>query len=175
MLITITNEHANVFLKQPRLDELDYVAWLWADERTMKSVGGPVVFSEDRQQDWYKRIVHPGDGRNFYCLIYTNDNEKVGEVSFHQFDETDKTAQFNVKVAYDHRGNGYGREAVLLLLDYFFHMFGGEKIQDQVAVNNIDAQKLLNQCGFDVISTDPEAVLYEITKDRFEEKYGEGS
>jgi RimJ/RimL family protein N-acetyltransferase len=172
-LITITHEHSNIFLKQPKFDELDYVAWLWSDEETMASVGGIFDFPENKRSDWYRQMVVPGDGRNFYCLIYTNENEKIGEVSFHQYDDIEKSAHFNVKIAYEHRGQGYARQAVLLLLDYYFHMYGGETMLDDVAKSNDAAKQLLIKCGFEEISSNEGVTLFSITKDRFDELFSE--
>lgn len=71
-----------IYLKSPDFNELDEVAKLWSDEATMKEVGGTVVFKKERYQDWYQRMINPGDGKNHYCLIYNNQNKVVGEVSF---------------------------------------------------------------------------------------------
>ena len=172
-MITITHEHSNIFLKQPKMDELDYVAWLWSDENTMESVGGPRILTVEQRADWYKRMVIPGDGQNFYCLIYTNENEKVGEVSFHQFNEAAGTAHLNVKIAGQHRGKGYGRQAVLLILDYYFNMFGGRRMLDNVNIENDAAQILLEKCGFEKLEENNEAILFSLSKDRFDMLYSE--
>ena len=172
-MITITHEHSEIFLMQPKFEELDYVARLWSDEKTMEEVGGPVPFPEEKRTDWYRRMVQPGDGHNFYCLIYTNENEKVGEVSFHQYDEAKRTAYLNVKIAHEHRGHDYGMHAVLLLLDFYFNMFGGEQMLDDVFAKNSGAQHLLAKCGFEIVSEDNDTLRMSISKERFDMLYSD--
>jgi hypothetical protein len=79
-----------VCLRQPDFNELDYVAKLWSDDETMRDVGGVISFPLERREAWYKRMVNPTDGKNFYCLIYTLDDIPVGEVSFHRFNEREE-------------------------------------------------------------------------------------
>ncbi|MGV3489543.1 MAG: GNAT family N-acetyltransferase [Tuberibacillus sp.] len=172
-MITITHEHVDIFLKQPTFEELDYVAWLWSDEKTMEPVGGVIPFPEEKRADWYRGMVQPGDGRNFYCLIYTSENEKVGEVSFHQFDETQKTAHLNVKIAHAHRGHHYGKKAVLLLLDFYFNMFGGEVMLDDVVNTHSGAKHVLTECGFEELAAENDIIQMSISKERFDMLYSD--
>jgi RimJ/RimL family protein N-acetyltransferase len=154
-------------IRQPSFEELKFVAALWADFDTMKEVGGPIVFERERWEAWYERMVEPGDGRNFYCLIFNKSNKPVGEVSFHRYDRASGTAELNVKVMYKHRGKGYGKEAVMLLLDYYFNEFGGEVITDAIDINNIGGQKVLLNLGFDHVLSDEKAFLVKMTKEKY--------
>ena len=46
-----------VQIKSPRFEELGYVKKLWADEETMRDVGGIIEFVPERHQSWYERMV----------------------------------------------------------------------------------------------------------------------
>jgi 8-oxo-dGTP pyrophosphatase MutT (NUDIX family)/RimJ/RimL family protein N-acetyltransferase len=154
-----------VYIKKPDFEELNYVEELWADEETMVEVGGCIAFPMERRNDWYKRMVDPTDSRNFYCLIYTNDNVPVGEVSFHRFDEVDKKADFNIKIQNKYRGKGYAKEAMHLLLSYYFYDYGGQVIYDNVA--NEKGQKSLENFGFEMVSRTDNEILFCLTRDKF--------
>lgn len=154
-----------VYIKQPNFDELDYVAKLWLDEETMVDVGGVVAFPAEKRETWYRRMVNPTDGKNFYCLIYTLDGIPVGEVSFHRFDEEEKKADFNIKIQSKYRGKGYGKEAIGLILSYYFYDFGGQVIYDDVI--NEKGQRALNSFGFEIVSKTDNEVLYKMTKEGF--------
>jgi RimJ/RimL family protein N-acetyltransferase len=154
-----------VYIKQPDFKELDYVAELWWDEETMRDVGGVIPFPLERREAWYRKMVNPTDGKNFYCLIYNFDDIPVGEVSFHRFDEREGKADFNIKVYNKYRGKGYGKEAIQLLLGYYFYNFGGQVIYDNVG--NVNGQKTLQSFGFEVVSEADNEVLFKMTKDRF--------
>jgi 8-oxo-dGTP pyrophosphatase MutT (NUDIX family)/RimJ/RimL family protein N-acetyltransferase len=154
-----------VYIKQPDFQELDYTAELWSDEETMRDVGGVIPFPLERRETWYRKMVNPTDGKNFYCLIYTLDDVPVGEVSFHRFDDKEGKADFNIKVQSMYRGKGYAKEAIQLLLGYYFYNFGGQVIYDNVA--NANGQKVLHNFGFEVVSKTGSEVLFIMTKERF--------
>lgn len=154
-----------IYLKSPDFNELDEVAKLWSDEATMKEVGGAVVFKKERYQDWYQRMINPGDGKNHYCLIYNNQNKVVGEVSFHRFDKICKMADFNIKIYDHHRGKGYAKEAMTLMMDYYFNEFGGDVLRDEVS--NEKGQCTLSNFGFEMIMKTEQGLLFEMTKTRF--------
>lgn len=157
-----------VYIKQPEWKELGFVEWLWADKDTMKDVGGTVEFNESRRVGWYQRMVQPTDGTNFYCLIYTYEDLPVGEVSFHRFDKENRLAELNIKIAYKYRKKGYAKEAIHLLLDYFFYDIGGEVMADRVAIKNTAGQKLLINYGFNLIHiSNPDVVLFQLKKEEF--------
>ncbi|WP_051931602.1 GNAT family N-acetyltransferase [Clostridium sp. KNHs214] len=156
-----------IYIKKPQFYELTYVKKLWANEETMKDVGGALDFSKEKWDSWYKKMVEPGDGRNFYCLIYNNEHQSVGEVSFHRYDEINKTAEFNIKIESKYRGRGYANEAMKLMLKYYFYEFGGEVMLDEVI--NVNGQQALKKFGFEVISSAEESISFRMTKERFEE------
>lgn len=159
-----------VYIKKPEFNELDYVSSLWADEKTMADVGGSIVFSDSRKPGWYKKMVDPTDGENFYCLIYDYEDNPVGEVSFHRYDEKTKTADFNVKIQYKYRSRGYGKDAIKLMLDYYFYDFGGEVMLDDVI--NINGQQALLKFGFEVVSKTEECIYFKMTKEHYDNIMG---
>jgi 8-oxo-dGTP pyrophosphatase MutT (NUDIX family)/RimJ/RimL family protein N-acetyltransferase len=154
-----------VYIKQPDLSEIEYVSELWNDKETMRDVGGVVPFPEDKREAWFERMVYPTDGKNFYCLIYTLDNVPVGEVSFHRFDNEAGTADFNIKIQNKFRGKGYAREAIQMLLGFYFYDFNGQVIFDNVA--NEKGQKALEKFGFEIVSVNSNEALFKLTKERF--------
>ncbi|WP_427339829.1 GNAT family N-acetyltransferase [Caloranaerobacter sp. DY30410] len=159
-----------IYIKQPEFDELDYVSELWSDENTMKDVGGVVSFPKERRKDWYKKMVKPTDGKNFYCLIYNFENQPVGEVSFHRYDDDSKTAEFNIKIQSKFRGRGYAKEAMKLMLEYYFYEFNGQVMLDNVT--SISGQQALNNFGFETVLKTDNSILFKMTKERFKNIYG---
>ena len=154
-----------VYIQPPLYEEMTEVAKLWADTKTMKEVGGAIVFSEERWNDWYQRMVEPTDGRNQYCLVYNQAHEVVGEVSFHRFNQILKIADFNIKIYDHHRGKGYAKEATRLMMDYYFNEFGGEILRDEVI--NEKGQQALAKFGFEMMMATEQGLVFEMTKTRF--------
>lgn len=154
-----------VHIKKPTFEELEYTKKLWSDYDTMKDIGGVFELNERRKQTFYKKMVNPTDGKNFYCIVYTNDGKPVGEASFHGYDSANKIARLNIKIQNCYRGNGYGTEAARLLLEYYFYEFSGDIIIDN-KVTTKEAEITLKKLGFKSSMQS----CYRITKDEFTKK-----
>ena len=155
----------NVYIKQPCLEELSFVKKLWGNINNMNNVGKIYDFPKEKWQMFYKTMVYPTDKKNFYCLIYNYENETVGEVSFHGYNSLTKVARINVKIDYKYRRRGYAKEALKLLLEYYFWDFGGETIIDYV--NDEASSNLLNDLGFEAINKFKDKITYKIEKNNF--------
>lgn len=155
----------NVYIKQPNFEELSFVSKLWGDEETMAEIGGTYIFPEEKWGMFYKKMVQPTDGKNFYCLIYTVGDKAIGEVSFHGYDSATKAARINVKIHHGYRNKGYGEESVRLLLEYYFLEFKGETIIDTIKTES--AKKFFNKIGFESIGEFRNQITYKLTKNEF--------
>ncbi|AOR23043.1 GNAT family N-acetyltransferase [Clostridium taeniosporum] len=154
-----------VYIKQPEYKELAFIAKLWNDEETMKDIGGVYKFTENKWESFYKKMVSPTDGRNFYCLIYTAKDEPIGEVSFHGYDPITKIARSNIKIYYRYRNMGYGKEAMRLMLEYYFIDFEGKMILDKVS--NENSKGFANKLGFKKSGTYQNETTFKLTKKDF--------
>lgn len=139
----------DVELRVPMTGDLPFIQWLWSDPETMKAVGGPFYMSDDQAQRWFAAMIDPGQPTECYRLLFNNENEPVGEISFHRLDPTTMTAELNIKIASAHRGKGYAKKALLQFLDYFFNQRGGRVMLDDVALDNREGQTLLLRFGFE--------------------------
>lgn len=155
----------NVYIKQPEYKDLSFVSKLWSDEETMKDVGGVFHFPESKWEMFYKKMVYPTDGKNFYCLVYTIRDKAIGEVSFHGFDSVTKIARFNVKIHHKYRNKGYGEEALRLLFEYFFLEFGGEMIMDSIPTE--EGVRIAKRLGFTEVGQYKDGTKMKVTKDEF--------
>ncbi|WP_315081613.1 GNAT family N-acetyltransferase [uncultured Clostridium sp.] len=154
-----------VYIKQPEYEELAFTANLWADEETMRDIGGVYKFTEDKWESFYKKMVSPTDGRNFYCLIYTVEDEPIGEVSFHGYDPTTKVARSNIKIHHKYRNMGFGEEAMRLMLEYYFFDFDGEMILDKA--KNECGRVFANKLGFQESGTYQKETTFKLAKNNF--------
>ena len=155
----------NIYIKKPEYKDLAFVTKLWADEETMKDVGGIFNIPESKWDMFYKKMVYPTDGKNFYCLVYTIRDKAVGEVSFHGYDSVSKIARFNIKIHYRYRNKGYGEEALKLLFEYYFLEFGGEMMMDNIPT--AAGVKVANKLGFKEVGKYKNGTQMKITKEDF--------
>jgi RimJ/RimL family protein N-acetyltransferase len=162
-----------IYLRLPRPGEMDYIRWLWSDPETMAEVGGPVSgFEGEHAARWFARMVDPGSSTECYCLIFdATSYQPVGEVSFHGYSPHNGTAIFNVKVQASERGKGYGPDATLALLRFFFGPFGGKLMIDPVAIDNLVGRQTLLRFGFEHDPSTQEEFVLQLSKERFHELY----
>lgn len=132
----------------------------------MAAVGGPCEMPEDRARDWYARMVEPGCREDCYCLIFSEHQQPVGEVSFHRLD-ANMHATLNIKVLASERGKGYAREALPVFLDFFFNRVGGRCMADDVALDNLAGQQLLLGFGFEQDPLRKDVCLLCMTRGKF--------
>jgi len=137
-----------IYLRAPRLDELEFIRVLWGDPETMAPVGGPIELPEPKAREWFARMVIPGDGANCYCLIFNSQDTPVGEISFHQWDPDKRSAHLNIKVMARYRRRGYAKDALEVFMTFFFGRLGGMVITDDVALDNPGGQHLMTSAGF---------------------------
>ena len=137
-----------VTLRVPGPEELPFIHRLWTDAATMAAVGGPVEVTLAQLEGWYARMVDPGRGTDLFTLIFDENDEPIGECGFHRLDWDSMQADFNVKVLANKRGQGYGGEAVRLLLEYFFAELGGQLMIDDLALDNPAGQQAMRRLGF---------------------------
>jgi RimJ/RimL family protein N-acetyltransferase len=154
-----------IFLRKPEREDLGRIAALWADAETMKEVGGPIVWPEEKLLKWFEKVSV--SRTDCYFLVCGLAGECVGEASFHEFRPAEGMARLNVKIAAKYRGRGYGREAILLLLHHFFHDLNGQAMTDDIAPGNTASHELFLGLGFERLPEYKDVFFARIGKDRF--------
>jgi RimJ/RimL family protein N-acetyltransferase len=165
----VSNTH--ITLKKPERDDLDFIRWLWSDPETMAPVGGPVLLDDQTACNWFHRMIDPGSLENCYRLIQDQSGNHVGEISYHRLDLDLMRAEFNIKIACQHRGNGYAHQAMIIFLDEYFNHFDGRILIDKVASSNIRGQQVLLEFGFEHDPSASEYFLVIMTKEKFNSIY----
>ncbi|MCL6443471.1 MAG: GNAT family N-acetyltransferase [Alicyclobacillus sp.] len=163
-----------IYFKTPSKEDVtSYIRHLWSDEDSMRDVGGIHVLDDERAERWFFRWIEPGsDDRRYFLVIRKDDHVPIGEVCFHSYNPDTKTANYSMNIEAKYRRNGYGREALEMMLRFYFFDFGGETILDDIALENKRAQEMFLKFGFEHDPTRKDAFLVRMTKSRFEELYG---
>jgi RimJ/RimL family protein N-acetyltransferase len=146
---------------------LGFIRKLWADDATMRPVGGSVVLTDEQARDWFKRKIDPGNPSDCYRLIMDQDGHPVGEISYRDLDPETKIAFFNIKIIHTERGKGYAKEAMWIFLDEFFHQRGGRIMLDDVALDNVAGQELLFHFGFEHDPSASDVFRMRLRRERF--------
>lgn len=124
-------------LHNPNLNDLRFRQKLLSDERTMSynhAWGGTIDFPKEQWKDWYDHWIRNPEGRRYYRYVKTASKEFVGEIAYH-YDQETKCYMADVIIHADHRGKGYGSEA-LGLLCRIAKENGIKALYDDIAIDN---------------------------------------
>jgi len=158
-------------LIEPTKGDWQLVQGIWEDPETMEDVGGVQPLSEERYNQWYQKMFVLDKDKNKYFLILQGDtNQCIGEISFHNYDKEEKKARLNIKIKSNCRNHGFGRQALDLLLHYYFNVFKGEIMEDRIDIKNTNGYKTLKNYGFKEISRDKEEIIIGIRREEYEKR-----
>ncbi len=72
----------------------------------------------------------------------------IGTCQLHAIDPIHRTAELQIRIAPSHHGQGYGTEAVGLLLDHAFKDLNLHRVQLHVFATNARAIRVYEKAGF---------------------------
>ena len=108
---------------------------------------------------WYDEIQRLQGERNVRLGIYKNDGTVIGDVALQDIDRVNRCCSVGMGMAkLENRGQGYGQEAVRLMLAYGFDHLGMERITANTLAINAGARRSLEKCGFVPEGTERRAV-----------------
>lgn len=135
----------------PEFEELDFRKELLADENTMsfnEKYGGAIDFSENKWQIWYDKWINSDDRFYYYIMGH---NKPVGECCIYKEDDR-WICSLIVKDEY--RNNGYGKRALMFLID-LAKKLDIDELYDNIGISN-HSLNLFLKCGFEIVDTNEE-------------------
>lgn len=100
------------------------------------------------EKDYLENIAKDSKNRNF-DIITLNDNKLIGTVSLENINFIERSAILGIFIGdKDFRNNGYGKEAIKLLLEYGFKYLNLHSIRLDLLAVNERAHKCYLRCGF---------------------------
>ena len=124
----------------------------WRDDKKLRFVGlfHPFPVSNELEKDWCEEIVNDRSNKTVYFAIEENEeNRMIGYFQLKNIDWISNTCEFSIIIGKESdRGKGYGKEALLLCLQYTFESLNLRKISLDVLVENKTAIALYEKIGF---------------------------
>lgn len=129
-------------------DEISFRQWV-ADRYEKYPI------SPEDMNEHYEKVAYED---NFYQMTAFDETGVVGHLIMRFVDEEKEVLRFGFVIVDDKkRGKGYGKEMLLLALDYAFNILKVKKVTLGVFDNNQSAYRCYKSVGFeDVISDDVE-------------------
>lgn len=130
-------------------DWVTFDAWNGDDftARRSSAIGFPE--SKEAVRQWVARVATTApDNDHFRWMIDIHDGQTVGTILTHSCDRRAGTFRYGLLIAAAHHRRGYAREAVHLVLRFFFEELGYQKVSAEVHDFNHGSQRFHEHLGF---------------------------
>lgn len=101
------------------------------------------------KEAWF--LKRKRDTSSVYLSIDNAEGKLIGFLRLHKIDPQDKTAWFGIYLRYEFIDQGFGTDATLALLRYYFEGLKFERLLLDVAALNKRAIRCYEKCGFEFI------------------------
>ena len=106
------------------------------------------IMTMSAEKEWLENDAKNTDNRNFN-IIDLKSNKLVGTIGLNHFNWIERSAVLGIFIGEkDYRDNGYGTEAIKLLLEYGFKYLNLHSIRLDLLSVNERAHKCYLKCGF---------------------------
>ena len=124
--------------------ENDDSLWELSQIQTPFSKGVLQKYLETAQHD-IKKL------KQLRLVITSKANEPLGFIDLFDFDSLNKHAGVSIVITEAHRGKGYGKDALSLLMDYSFTNLGLQQLYSNVLEDNSASIGLFESLGFEKV------------------------
>ncbi|MCC3373693.1 GNAT family N-acetyltransferase [Cohnella sp. REN36] len=142
-------ESRDLLLRFPRDSDLDdYFAFL-QDPEMIRLTGSQNEFTRDEIEAWIRKIGVPSRDRVDFLIVLKQTNELLGEVVLNEIDPINRRANIRIGIqGTNHRGKGYGTQALIEMLRYGFEELKLHRIELGVYAFNPRAIHVYEKIGF---------------------------
>jgi RimJ/RimL family protein N-acetyltransferase len=130
-------------------DWVTFDAWNGDDftARRSSSIGFPE--SKEAVRQWVAKVATAGpDNDHYRWMIENQDGQAVGTILTHTCDRRSGNFRYGLLIGAAHHRRGYAREAVDLVLRFFFEELGYQKVTVEVYDFNLPSQRFHERLGF---------------------------
>lgn len=149
-----------VFLRPLNEADLDVYYTMFFDSEVRRLTGTKQAFTSAQIEQYIANKWQESD--SVLLLICLQDSEEViGDIALQDIDTTNRNANMRIAISQiAHQGQGYGSEAMQLLLDYGFGLLNLHRIELNVFAYNKQASRAYEKVGFTVEGLQREALFY---------------
>lgn len=115
--------------------------------------------SDEKAEVWFEEIQALQGSQNVRLGIFGKNGIVIGDIALQKIDRVNRKCSIGMGIArVKDRAQGFGQQAVKLMLKYGFEFLGMERICANTLSMNVGAQKALEKCGFILEGREREAV-----------------
>lgn len=120
--------------------------FLQSEPQSMSGHPLPLMTAAEAAEAFKKNEKSPE--RQSFTIVREEDNIPVGTISFFNHNPLNRSAELGILIDPDERKNGFGSEALKILIKYLFKHRGLNKVYARTPAYNTGAVKLLESLGF---------------------------
>ena len=139
-----------VYLRPAERGDIDlFVRW-FADAETTRYLSTRAPFSKAMEEKWFETMVEQQGKRQYHFVIcLLADDRAIGTAGFHHVNQEDGHATFGISIGEKAEwSKGYGTDALRAICDFGFGQLRLERIELDVYVTNLRAQRSYEKAGF---------------------------
>jgi RimJ/RimL family protein N-acetyltransferase len=139
-----------VYLRPAERGDIDlFVRW-FADAETTRYLSTRAPFSKAMEEKWFESMVEQQGKRQYHFVIcLLADDRAIGTAGFHHVNQEDGHATFGISIGEKAEwSKGYGTDALRAICDFGFGQLRLERIELDVYVTNLRAQRSYEKAGF---------------------------
>ena len=136
-----------IYLSPRNNEEIEkFTEWLNDFETTDYIGRSALIITLEGEKKYFEESMN----KNYNFFIVTLDNDKlIGTVGLEKYDAINRTATLGIFIGdKEYRSQGYGTEAIKLILDYGFNYLNLNNIKLDLMSFNERALKCYQKCGF---------------------------
>lgn len=172
-------EGKKVYLKPLNASDAEAYYQQLFNAETRRLTGTKAIFNYEQITEYIDR--KRGDDSSVLLLIALQEtNELIGDIALQDLDYTNRSASLRISIDQsEHQGQGYGTEALCLMLDYAFGILQLHRVELNVYEFNERAVHVYEKVGFKVEGRQRDALFYNheyhdaILMSMLEEEYRE--
>jgi RimJ/RimL family protein N-acetyltransferase len=116
-------------------------------------------YSIEGADKWFEEIQNVQGKTQVYLGIFSNQGDLIGDIQLTNIDWRNRSASIGMSITKrEHRGRGYGTDAVLLLVKYAFEALDLFRLSARTLVHNAAARRVLENADFQLEGCEREAV-----------------
>ncbi|MDD9266182.1 GNAT family N-acetyltransferase [Paenibacillus sp. GCM10023248] len=148
-LTEIQIEGSDILLRFARESDLEGYFTFIQDTEINRLTGSQREFTRDEIATWIRKISVQNNDRVDFMIVLKGINELLGEVVLNEIDSINLSANIRIGIqGTQHRGKGYGTEAMIHMLRYGFNVLKLHRIHLGVYTFNPRAIHVYEKIGF---------------------------
>lgn len=150
-----------IYLSPVSTDEADaYLKWMNEDKALAVNFGMyPRMVSSKSDLNW---LFEPPENMHRFAIVLLENDLLIGSISLHNIDHLNRNAYIGIFIGGgEHRGKGYGAEAIRLVLDYGFKTMNLHSINLTVHADNFAGISCYKKAGFHEVGRLPEVLFID--------------